>query len=310
MKLASHRRMISKSDTWKDEQNVAPARVGSCLPLISIVTPSFNQVNFIYEALESVRIQDYPNYEHLVIDGMSTDGTVELLQNLSNFPGENEMLWLSEKDGGQSEALNKGFRRVKGDIIGWLNSDDRYLPGCFAHVVEAFEQNPDVDIIYGDYRIVNEVGDVIKIKREIEFNEFILLYHRVLYIPTTTTFFRSRVFKEENWLEESLQYAMDLELFIRLVTKGYRFKHISKVLADFRLQPGSKTCSSPDGQRREHQQIVYSVAPVLRNLASPFLRTLTLFILRSMAIATRCYEKAVRGYYWDDFRSYSRKYLL
>jgi glycosyltransferase involved in cell wall biosynthesis len=273
------------------------------LPLISIVTPSFNQVAFISEALESVRLQDYSNYEHQIIDGMSTDGTVNLLQNLSDSQGKNKILWLSEKDKGQSEALNKGFRRVRGDIIGWLNSDDRYLPGCFSYIAQAFEENPDADIIYGDYRIVDESGNVIKIKREIEFSRFILLYHRVLYIPTTATFFRSRVFKEENWLEENLQYAMDLELFIRLAGKGYRFKHIPKVLSDFRLQPASKTCSFPDGQRREHQQIVYSTAPALSSLKSPFFKSLMLSIFRSMAVIRRCIEKGVRGYYWDNFRA-------
>jgi glycosyltransferase involved in cell wall biosynthesis len=291
--------MISKSGIMKENKKLAPIRREPYLPLVSIVTPSFNQASFIYEALRSVQTQDYSKYEHQVIDGMSTDGTVKLLQNLSNFPGKNKIVWSSEKDKGQSEALNKGFRRVKGDIVGWLNSDDRYLPGCFAHIVQAFEQNPNVDIIYGDYRIIDQSGNVIKIKREIEFSKFVLLYHRVLYIPTTATFFRSRIFKEENWLEESLQYAMDLELFIRLARKGYRFKHISRVLADFRLQPSSKTCSFPDRQRREHRQIVHSATPALRNLRSPWLRNLVLFTLRSMAAVRRCIEKAIRGYYWD-----------
>jgi glycosyltransferase involved in cell wall biosynthesis len=270
------------------------------LPLISIVTPSFNQATFIYEALQSVQIQNYPKYEHLVIDGMSADGTVELLQMLSDSPEYNKISWSSEKDDGQSEALNKGFRQAKGDIIGWLNSDDRYLPDCFAQVVNAFEQNPDVDIIYGDYRIIDDHGNVIKTKHEIEFNKFILFYHRVLYIPTTTTFFRSRVFKEENWLDERLQFAMDLELFIRLALKGYRFMHISKVLADFRLQPNSKTCSSPDKQRLEHQEVVYSAAPVLRAIDSPRVRTLMLLLLRSIAFIRRSSEKVVRGYYWNQ----------
>jgi glycosyltransferase involved in cell wall biosynthesis len=301
--------MIAKDDIWNDKNKIVPTHGESDSPLISIVTPSFNQARFIHEALNSSQIQNYSKYEHLVIDGMSTDGTIELLQSLSNCSGNSKLLWFSEKDRGQSEALNKGFRRVKGDIIGWLNSDDRYLPGCFAHVVEAFAQNPEVDIVYGDYRIVDELGNVIKIKREIEFSEFILLYHRVLYIPTTATFFRSRVFKEENWLEENLQYAMDLELFMRLAIRGYRFKHISKVLADFRLQPNSKTCSCPNGQRREHRQIVYSSVPLLRNLKSPYLRSFILFTLRAMAGAKRSYEKMVRGYYWDNIQLFSRKYL-
>jgi glycosyltransferase involved in cell wall biosynthesis len=270
------------------------------LPLISIVTPSFNQVDFIREALQSIQNQDYPRYEHLVIDGMSTDGTVELLQNLSILPGWSNMSWLSEKDSGQSEALNKGFRRAKGDIIGWLNADDRYLSSCFARVVQAFEQNPDVDIIYGDYRVIDKSGRVIRTKHEIEFSKFILLYHRVLYIPTTSTFFRSRVFENENWIEEHLQYAMDLELFIRLANRGYRFKHIPEVLADFRLQPNSKTCSAPEKQRLEHQQIVYSEAPMLYAIESPRIRSLMLFLLRSIAVIRRSSEKLLRGYYWNQ----------
>jgi glycosyltransferase involved in cell wall biosynthesis len=267
-------------------------------PMISIVTPSFNQASFILEALQSIQIQDYPNYEHLIIDGLSTDGTVNLLEALPSTSQNSRLRWLSEKDKGQSEALNKGFRRAKGDIIGWLNSDDRYLPGCFAHIVRAFEQNPTVDIIYGDYRVVDESGSVIRIKREIDFSKFVLLYHRVLYIPTTATFFRSRIFKEDNWLEEGLQYAMDLDFFIRLAAKGYHFKHLSEVLADFRLQPHSKTCSAPDKQRLEHQQIVYAAAPMLRNIESPSLRGLTLFLLRFMAAIKRSLEKMLRGYYW------------
>jgi len=268
--------------------------------MISIVTPSFNQATFILEALQSIQSQDYSSYEHLIIDGLSTDGTVGLLEDLSNTSQDSRVHWLSEKDKGQSEALNKGFRLAKGDIIGWLNSDDRYLPGCFAHIVRAFEQNPTVDIIYGDYRVVDESGSVIRIKREIDFSKFILLYHRVLYIPTTATFFRSRIFREDNWLEESLQYAMDLDFFIRLAAKGYQFKHISEVLADFRLQPYSKTCSAPEKQRLEHQQIVYSAVPMLRDIESPSLRGLTLFLLRFMAAIKRSLEKMLRGYYWDQ----------
>ena len=167
-------------------------------PLISVVTPSFNQGSFIGDALESVRLQNYKNHEHLVIDGMSTDGTVDLLRDHATNNRRDNMLWISERDGGQSEALNKGFRRAKGEIIGWLNSDDRYRAGCFEHIVQAFEDNPEVDIFYGDYLMVDAVGKVLRIRREIEFNAFVLLYHRILYIPTTATFFRRRIFDERS----------------------------------------------------------------------------------------------------------------
>ena len=269
-------------------------------PLISIITPSFNQASFIREALESVRLQKNKNYEHLVIDGMSTDGTIDLLRDQTAYREQQNMFWISERDSGQSEALNKGFRRATGEIIGWLNSDDRYRANCFERVVRAFEDNPDVDIIYGDYLMVDEVGKVLKIRREIEFNAFILLYHRILYIPTTATFFRRRIFEEGNWLDEKLQYAMDLEFFIRLSERGYRFKHIPQLLADFRMQPNSKTCRSPDRQRMEHQQVVFAAAPIFRRLESPNLRRLVLTSLRSAACVRRYSEKMLRGYYWEE----------
>ena len=212
------------------------------------------------------------------------------------------MLWISEKDSGQSEALNKGFRRAKGEIIGWLNSDDRYRDGCLEHVAKAFEDNPEVDIIYGDYLIIDEVGKALKIRREIEFNAFILLYLRTLYIPTAATFFRRRIFEEGNWLDEKLQYAMDLEFFVRLSERGYRFKHIPHLLADFRMQPNSKTCSFPDRQRLEHQQVVFAAAPIFRRLNSPGVRGFTLTFLRSLACIRRYSEKMLRGYYWERLR--------
>ena len=272
-------------------------------PLISIVTPSFNQVSFIGEALESVRLQNAENYEHLVIDGMSTDGTVDLLRKQATNRKQQNVFWISERDRGQSEALNKGFRQAKGEIIGWLNSDDRYRAGCFEYIVQAFKDNPEVDIIYGDYLMVDALGKVLRIRREIEFNAFVLLYHRILYIPTTATFFRRRVFEEDNWLDEALQYAMDLEFFVRLSKRGYRFKHIPQLLADFRMQPNSKTCSYPDRQRLEHRQVVLAAAPIFRRLKSPCLKDLTLTLFGSAAGIRRYSEKMLRGYYWEQLRS-------
>ena len=270
-------------------------------PLISIITPSFNQASFIGEALESVRRQTYGNWEHLVIDGMSTDGTIDLLRHETATEEQQKLSWVSEKDNGQSEALNKGFRRAQGEIVGWLNSDDRYRAGCFDHVIKVFKDNPDADIIYGDYVIVDQSGELLKVRREIEFNAFILLYHHVLYIPTTATFFRRRIFAENNWLDERLQYAMDLEFFIRLSERGYRFKHVPQLLADFRLQPGSKTCRAPDQQRMEHRQIIFAAAPILRHLRYPTVKTLVLASLCSVAWVRRYFEKLLRGYYWNSY---------
>jgi glycosyltransferase involved in cell wall biosynthesis len=269
-------------------------------PLISIVTPSFNQAEFIAEAIASVRLQSYRNYEHLIVDGMSTDGTVAIIRALATGEEQTAIAWISEQDSGQSEALNKGFRRAKGEIIGWLNSDDRYLANCFEHVVKAFEDNPDVDIIYGDYRFIDESGKLLRVRREIDFNAFILLYLHILYIPTTATFFRRRIFDEGNLINESLQYAMDLDFFLRLEKQGYRFKHIPWILADFRLQQSSKTCSFPEKQKLEHEQIVLAAAPICRRVESVRIKKMLLMLLRSIASLRRYSEKLLRGYYWDS----------
>jgi glycosyltransferase involved in cell wall biosynthesis len=272
-------------------------------PLISVITPSFNQARFVGEALASVQLQGYKNCEHIVIDGASTDGTVDILRNLERDKEQASISWISERDSGQSEALNKGFRRTNGEIIGWLNSDDRYRPGCFKHIVQFFDDNPEIDVVYGDYLIIDVLGKVLQVRREIEFNEFVLLYHRILYIPTTATFFRRRIFEENNWLDEKLQYAMDLEFFIRLSARGYRFKHIPEILADFRLQPNSKTCGSPDKQRMEHQQVIFESVPILRCLRFSRSRRVVLSMLRSIACVKRYSEKMFRGYYWEQQRS-------
>lgn len=210
-------------------------------PRISIVTPSFNQAAYVEEALLSVKEQNYPNVEHIVIDGASTDGTVEILKRFSSQPGWEHLGWISEPDHGQGDALNKGFRMATGDIIGWLNSDERYRRGCLQTAVDALSAHTSVDVIYGDYTWIDETGRIQQIRREIEFNNFVLLYHRVLFIHTAATFFRRRIFDEGNLIDTRLVNAMDYEFFLRLAQRGYRFKHIPKFLADFRWHPMCKS---------------------------------------------------------------------
>jgi len=269
----------------------------------SIVTPSLNQRAFIGEALLSVKNQAYGNLEHLVIDGGSQDDTTALLRQYANQKRWTHLNWVSEPDRGQSDALNKGFSRVSGDIVGWLNSDDRYRPGCFEYVAEVFARHPDVDVVYGDYTWIDESGRVSSVRREIEFSRFILLYHRVLYIPTTATFFRGRIFKEGHRLDERLHYAMDFEFFVRLASRGYRFKHVPAILADFRFQQGSKTCTASHKQLEELDSVMHRYSPVLRKIQKPASRRITTSVLRSCAGALRYSEKLLRGYYFNQFRS-------
>jgi len=275
---------------------------------LSIVTPSYNQAEFIDEALLSVANQNYQEVEHLVIDGASHDGTVDILRHRSREIGTKHLRWVSEPDKGQSNALNKGFSQAAGDIVGWLNSDDRYRPGCFDYVMNVFRQHPEVDILYGDYTWIDEGGKVFRIRREIEFNYFVLLHHRVPFIPSTATFFRRRIFDEGHRLDESLHYAMDFEFFVRLAASKYRFMHVPSLLADFRFQPLSKTCSAGHKQLEEIDIIRRIYSPVLRKMHKPVPRRLTTAVLRSCAGVLRYSEKFLRGYYFSQFRPATLQY--
>jgi glycosyltransferase involved in cell wall biosynthesis len=272
---------------------------------ISVVTTSLNHRRFIEETLESVRNQSYPDLEHMVMDGGSTDGSVSLLAGKQGLEWKH-LRWSSEADGGQSDAMNQGFRRATGDAIGWLNSDDRYRPGCLAAVARAFAEHPEVDVLYGDFTLMDERGTHLRTRREIEFNPLVLLYHRVPHIPTTATFFRRRIFDEGNFLDESLHYAMDHEFYVRLALRGYRFRHLSAVLADFRLHPGSKTCSMAHKQLEERRLALQRHAPLLQRLQPGISRTLCVAGLQIAAGAARYGEKLWRGYYLPEWIEQAR----
>jgi glycosyltransferase involved in cell wall biosynthesis len=271
-------------------------------PLISIITPSFNQGRYLEECLASVATQGVSPIEHIVMDGGSSDGSVELLQNFAKNPSNAHLHWASEQDRGQSHALNKGFRAAQGEFIGWLNADDRYRTECLSRVLRVFREHPDVDVIYGDYTWINGVGNVLQLRREIEFSRFILLYHHVLYIPTTAMFFRRRILDAGHFLNETLHYAMDFEFLLRLSMLGYNFMHVPGFMADFRFHPASKSSQYPSRQLREHDEIMHQYSPLLRSL-SPGVATRVLSVsLRALAAMRRYSEKALRGYYFTQFR--------
>jgi glycosyltransferase involved in cell wall biosynthesis len=267
-------------------------------PKFSIVTPSFNQRAYIEEALLGVKNQAYPQMEHIVVDGGSTDGTLEVLRDYGKRPGWEHLRWISEPDGGQSDALNKGFRMASGEIVGWLNSDDRYRSECFHAVADAFKKNPAADIVYGDYTWIDQHGKFLKVRREIEFSAFVLLYHRVSPLPTPSSFFRRRIFEEGNFIDVEYHFSMDHEFFLRLFQWGYRFQHLSQVLADFRWQPDSKSSQSPEKQKEERDFIVLQYSPLLRKIPQGILRSTSLALLRSQAALFYWSQKLFRGYYF------------
>jgi glycosyltransferase involved in cell wall biosynthesis len=230
---------------------------------ISIITPSFNQAEYIPTTIDSVLSQDYPHLEYIIIDGGSTDGTLDILD--FRFPildcskskiqnPKSKIHWFSEPDNGQAEAINKGFKKSTGEIVAWLNSDDIYMPQALHRVADFFSHHPHVDVVYGDYHLIDEKDDIILSKQEIPFDYHILLYG-LDYISQPTVFLRRSLFDRVGYLDESLHYGLDWEYWLRISKHGGSFAHIPHYLAATRWHVEAKTLIAPPKMYAEHQAI-------------------------------------------------------
>ncbi|WP_196220105.1 glycosyltransferase [Terrilactibacillus tamarindi] len=208
-------------------------------PLVSIITPSFNQNRFIQETIQSVLSQNYTNIEHIVVDGGSTDGTLDVLKEWSEK--DTRFRFISEPDRGQSEAINKGLKMARGEIIGWLNSDDTYLPKAIDRMVKAFNQHRELDMIYGNAYITNEKNTIIR-PYPTKKMDLTTLFD-TCPISQPSAFIKKSVFDAVNGVDESLQFCMDYDLWIRLAKNGYQIGSIDSFIANSRWYSASKTGS-------------------------------------------------------------------
>jgi glycosyltransferase involved in cell wall biosynthesis len=209
-------------------------------PLVSIVTPSFNQARYIEATIQSVLSQDYPRIEYLIVDGGSTDGTVEIIKKYAGRIA----WWVSEKDQGQTDAINKGFERAGGQILAWLNSDDTYEPGAVAAAVRYLSDHPDVGLVYGDCNFINDDGRVIG-KFGSAQTDYRLLRRGYVHIPQQTMFFRAGWWKQVGPLDPSFYFAMDYDLWTRLAART-ELKYVPQTWANFRLHTTGKTIAADD----------------------------------------------------------------
>ncbi len=251
-------------------------------PKISIITPSFNQSAFIEETILSVLSQDYPHLEYIVVDGGSSDATLDILRTY-----QDQLIWISESDQGQANAINKGFKMASGDVLAYLNSDDLYLPGTLNKVGAFFADNPNADWLSGYCQNVDGNGHPIR--------PFISKYknfwlrtrsYQVLkvlnYISQPATFWRGTLIQKLGYLDEDLQYTMDYEYWLR-IGKTHKLSVLEEELAVFRLHSSSKSGINSDQQFDEELEVAKNYSkglPIILHYLHIKLRALLVFIYR------------------------------
>jgi glycosyltransferase involved in cell wall biosynthesis len=210
----------------------------SGLPLVSIVTPSFNMAQYLGETIESVLTQDYPKIEYIVVDAGSTDGSLEILERYKD-----RLRYVSEPDRGPCDGAYKGLRQARGEVLAWLNADDSYLPGAVRTAVEYLQANPETDVVYGEGWWIDESGKIIGRYPTLPFDPKVL--ERDCFICQPSAFVRASAYRRFE-LDPEMYQSFDYDLWIRMAKAGLRFASIPEYLANSRMHRGAKTIYQRD----------------------------------------------------------------
>jgi glycosyltransferase involved in cell wall biosynthesis len=222
------------------------------MPKITIVTPSYNQGQYLEQTIRSVLEQGYPNLEYIIIDGASTDNSVEIIKQYANKLA----YWESCPDTGQSSAINKGLKRAKGDIVSWLNSDDLLLPGALLKIGQFFLQNPMAQVITG-YTVRTDENLRILFNHYIPVQTNWFALRDIMYISQQSTFWKKDLLDKFGYIDESLHVNMDLDLWLRFLRAGIKITHKRHYIAVWRLHPDCKSMKYAEMRDQE--------AKILRN---------------------------------------------
>src|SRR3989338_9210073 len=221
-------------------------RFSRLAPLVPIVTPTYNQAQFIEETIRYVKAQDYPHIEHLILDDASTDHTREILQR---YEGTYAMRWSAQAHEGQAAQIRRGFARAGGEIFAWLNSDDVYLPGAVSAAVEALQRAPDADLIYGNVIVIDGEGRPLgrRVLTTLDCDDFLGLGN---CLAQPATFWTRDIYERVGGVNPNYYFQMDLDFFIRVAREG-RLRHLRRDLAEIRMHADGKMVKADHIRRQE-----------------------------------------------------------
>lgn len=270
-------------------------------PVVTIVTPSYNQADFLEKTIRSVLEQDYPNVEYLVIDGGSNDGSVEIIEKYARRIN----WWVSEKDNGQADGINKGLQRASGEIIAWLNSDDFYMPGAISNAVQALQSNPAAGFVYGDLQVVNKAGEITNLLTYGDWGLKGLMEFKIIGQPAV--FMRRQVLESAGYLDPDYHFLLDHHLWLRMAMHA-GMKYIPQLWAGEHYHAASKNLAHAAEFGAEARRIVdwMSAEPRLKDILQQDRRKIEAGAERLNAFYlfdAQEYKKSLQAY-WRSLRSH------